>query len=40
MILITYSDETTKEITIMSAEDANVKAKAVGGNLELGVYYT
>ena len=38
-IRIIYSDDSTKEIQITSAEDANVKAKAVGGNLELGVYY-
>ena len=37
---ITYSDGEEKFIQITSAEDSNVKAKAVDGNLELGVYYT
>lgn len=37
---ITYSDNKEKFIQITSAEDSNVKAKAVEGNLELGVYYT
>ena len=37
---ITYSDKTENFIQITSAEHSNVKAKAVNGNLELGVYYT
>ena len=36
---ITYSDKTENFIQITSASDANVRARAVDGNLEIGVYY-